>query len=195
MIGQDRPLAEETLARFRGFLADRSTLAPDLLTPAAHVVAAWGGEDGWNTIRERYRAGSTPQDKVRYLIALAATPDPNLLARTLDMALSDEVRTQDGPFLVAEVMSNPVGGALAWAWVEEHWERLRERFPAALMARLLEGVTALVDPAVAESMHTFAASHDLPMAGPRLNQVLERMDINVALSTRLQGTIGNALHG
>ena len=29
-----------------------------------------------------------------------------------------------------------------------------------------------------------------PMAGPRLDQLLERMDINVALAARLQGTIG-----
>ncbi len=38
-------------------------------------------------------------------------------------------------------------------------------------------------------MHAFAASHDLPLAGPRLDQLLERMDINVALAARLQGTM------
>ena len=106
--------AEAALARFRDFLADRSGLAPDLLTPVAHVVAAWGGEEGWTSILERYRSATTPQDKVRYLTALPATRDPALLARTLDLALGDEVRTQDGYFLVAEVMANRAGGALAW---------------------------------------------------------------------------------
>ena len=46
----------------------------------------------------------------------------------------------------------------------------------------MEGIAALVDPAVADAVHAFAASHDLPMAGPRLDQLLERMDINVALA-------------
>ena len=43
---------------------------------------------------------------------------------------------------------------------------------------------------MADAVHAFADSHELPMAGPRLDQLLERMDINVALAARLQGTIG-----
>ena len=192
LLGSDPALGDATSARFRGFLADRSGLAADLLTPAAHVVAAWGGEAGWNLILDQYRAAATPQDKVRYLLALPETRDPALLARTLDLALGDEVRSQDSPFLVAEVMSNRAGGALAWAWVEEHWDQLRDRLPPALIARMMDGISALVDPAVAVAVHAFAASHDLPMAGPRLDQLLERMDINVALGARLQGTISAA---
>ncbi len=159
------------------------------------MVAAWGGEEGWTSILEQYRSGTTPQDKVRYLLALATSRDPALLARTLDLALGDEVRTQDGCFLIAEVMSNRAGGALAWAWLEEHWDELRDRFPPGLIARIMEGIASLVDPAVADAVHAFVDSHDIPMAGPRLDQLLERMDINVALAARLQGTIPAALSG
>ncbi len=193
LIGNEGSLGEEALARFRGFLRDKGGLAPDLLTPVAHVVAAWGGEEGWASILDQYRSGTTPQDKVRYLIALPATRDPSLLARTLDLALGDEVRTQDGCFLIAEVMANRAGGALAWEWFERHWDELQHRYPPALMARSLEGIATLVDPAVASAVHAFADSHDLPLAGPRLDQLLERMDINVAMAARLRGTMATAL--
>ncbi len=192
-VADDPEVRREGAARFDRFLAERSGLAADLLGPVAHIVAASVGEEGWNLILEQYRSASTPQEKVRYLTALAATPDPALLLRTLDMALSDDVRTQDAPFLVAGVMANRAGGALAWAWVEDHWDQLRDRLPPGLIARIFEGITALVDPTVAESVHGFASSHDLPMAGPRLDQLLERMDINVRLAARLRGTMRAAL--
>jgi puromycin-sensitive aminopeptidase len=193
LTGNESSLGEEAQARFRGFLADKSGLAPDLLTPAAHVAAAWGGEEGWTSILDQYRSGTTPQDKVRYLIALPATREPSLLARTLDLALGDEVRTQDGCFLIAEVMANRAGGALAWEWFERHWDEVRDRYPPSLISRSLEGIATLVDPAVAGAVHAFAGSHDLPLAGPRLDQLLERMDINVAMAARLRGTMAAAL--
>jgi puromycin-sensitive aminopeptidase len=193
LLGEDPEVRREARARFDRFLAERTGLAPDLLTPVANVVTASAGEEGWDLILEQYRAAVTPQDKVRYLLALPSTPDLTLLARTLDLALSDEVRTQDAPFLVAGVMSNRAGGPLAWRWVEEHWDQLQERLPPSLVARIFEGITALVDPDVAQAVHTFASSHDLPLAGPRLDQLLERMDINVALARRLSGVIHFAL--
>jgi puromycin-sensitive aminopeptidase len=193
LLGEDPGVRREARQRFETFLAARTGLAPDLLTPVTNVVAASGGEDGWNLILEQYRGAVTPQDEVRYLHALPSTSDPLLLARTLDLALSDEVRTQDAPFLVAGVMSNRAGGALAWNWVEQHWDELQVRLPPSLVARIFEGITALIDPGVAQAVHAFAASHDLPLAGPRVDQLLERMDINVALAGRLTGVIHVAM--
>ena len=193
LIGDDPDVRQEALARFGRFLSDKSALAADLQTPVAHVVAASGGEQGWEAILAQYRASATPQDKVRYLLALPSTPDPALLIRTLDLALGDEVRSQDAPFLVAGVLSNRSGGPLAWEWVEQHWDTLCDRLPPSLVARVLDGITALVDPTVAARVHAFAASHELPMAGPRLDQLLERMDINVALGSRLRGSLATAL--
>jgi aminopeptidase N len=193
LLGEDAEVRREAQQRFENFFAARTGLAPDLLTPVTNVVAASGGEDGWNLILEQYRAAVTPQDKVRYLHALPSTPDPVLLARTLDLSLSDEVRTQDAPFLVAGVMSNRAGGALAWNWVEQHWDELQVRLPPSLVARIFEGITALIDPGVAQAVHAFAGSHDLPLAGPRVDQLLERMDINVALAGRLAGAIHRAM--
>ncbi|HEY3810648.1 MAG TPA: ERAP1-like C-terminal domain-containing protein, partial [Acidimicrobiales bacterium] len=193
LSGKDGDVRREANERFGRFLADKSGLSADLLTPVAHVVAAAGGEEGWTTILDQYRSAATPQDKIRYLLALPETSSRPLLVRTLDLALSDEVRTQDAPFLVAGVMSNRAGGAEAWEWLERRWDEIRDRLPPGLVARIFEGIPSLVDPAIAASVHAFAASHELPLAGPRVDQLLERMDINVALAARLHGTIAAAL--
>ena len=176
------------------FVADKTGLAPDLLTPVAHVVAAWGGEEGWTTVLDQYRSSTTPQDKVRYLTALSATRDPSLLARTLDLALGDEVRTQDAPLPDRGGHVQP-GRWARWPGTGSSGTGTKSRTATRRRwsARILEGIALLVDPAVADAVHAFADSHDLPLAGPRLDQLLERMDINVALAARLQGTMAAAL--
>ena len=64
------------------------------------MVAAAGGPADFDAFLERYRHPATPQEELRYLYALAGFPDPDLAARTFDLALS-EVRTQNAPYLVA----------------------------------------------------------------------------------------------
>ncbi len=130
---------------------------------------------------------------MRYLFALTHSPDPATLLRTLDLALTLEVRTQDAPFLISAVMQNRHGARVAWEWLEQHWVELGARFPASQLARAFEGITSALDPALASAIHRFCASHDVPLAGPRLDQLLERMDINVALAARLRGTLAGVL--
>jgi hypothetical protein len=53
----------------------------------------------------------------------------------------------------------------------------------------------LLDADLAESVHAFASTHDLPLGGPRLDQLLEHMDINVAVAGRLRGHMESPLKG
>jgi len=195
LFGRDPEVTEPAAARFGRYLADGSGLAPDLVTPVTNVVVAAGDEQAWTTVLTQYRERRTPQDKVRYLLALPCSGHAALLARTLDLALGEEVRSQDAPFLIAGVLSNHVGGRLAWEWLEAHWDELQTRLPPGLLARVFDAITSLVDPAVAAAVHEFASHHDLPLVGPRVDQLLERMDINVALARRLRGRIADAVGG
>ncbi len=193
MIGTDPTIQAEAAERFRRFLADPAALVPDLVGVTARIVVAAGGEDEWSTVLARYREASNPQEKLRYLYALAETTDPALVARTLDLIVDPEVRIQDAPFLMNGVMAQPAGSEAAWRWLESHWSDVEGRFPTGLLARMVDGIVSLVDPGVAEEVHAFCASHDIPLAGPRLDQLLERMDINVRLARRLTGTLTGAL--
>jgi puromycin-sensitive aminopeptidase len=193
-IGRDPALCQDALARFERYDPETGDgLAPDLVTPAANVSAASGGEAAWHLILDRYRAGARPQDKVRYLDALASTSYPPLLTRTLDLALSDEVRSQDAGFLIGYVMANRAGGRLAWEWLERHWPEVQARIPPGLVARIFESITSLVEPDLAARVHRFLDTHEIPQAGPRIDQLAERMDINLARADQLRGSIAGAL--
>ena len=191
-VGADPSVRAEAAARLRRFDTDRSALAPDILTATVNVVAASGGPGAFDDIIGRYRTASIPQDKVRYLMALAWLPDADDQRRTLDLALSDEVRSQDGPFLIASIL-NGRGGELAWGWIEDNWDRIKARFPRSLLVRLFEGMAGLVDEELVARVHAFLASTEIPVQGLRLRQLEERMDINVALAARVRPGLTEAM--
>jgi hypothetical protein len=103
------------------------------------------------------------------------------------------VRLQDAPFLVAGVLGRSENGSQAWDWVVEHWDELTVRFPNNLLLRVFEALSGQTDVTLADSVHQFCAERALSIAGPRLDQILERLDINVKLAERVRGTLSEAL--
>ena len=193
LTGEDPTVVSEASARFEQHLQGGGGLAPDVVSTALRIVVAAGGAHAWDAVLERYRNVDVPQEKLRYLYALSEARDPSLIAQTLDLALSSEVRLQDAPFLIAAVLGRSDSGAQAWAWVLEHWDVLVVRFPNSLLLRLFEALSGQTDAGVAASVHEFVAGRELAIAGPRLDQILERMDINVKLAERLRGTLAEAV--
>jgi puromycin-sensitive aminopeptidase len=188
-IGADPAVRAEATARF----ADPSSVAPDLLTPVVIVTAAAGGDEVYAELRKRLKAAKTPQDEVRYGLGVAGVPEPTNLIETLELSVSDEVRSQDGPFHIASVLNNRAAGPEAWAWIVANQERIAARFPRNLLIRLFEGIVAFVDADLVAQVHTFFAATELPVKGPRVAQLEERIDINVAFAARVRGEIGAAL--
>jgi puromycin-sensitive aminopeptidase len=178
-LGTDPDTIERARTLHAAYLADRSAVDGDLVPAVVRIVARNGGEAEYATFLERTRHPETPQEEIRYLMALAEVPHPGLLRRTLDLALT-EVRVQNAPFLVAAAMGNRAAGHLAWEFVEEHWSQLSARFPHKLLPRMIEGVTALVDPDLARRVRRFLEAHPISGSERLVEQSLERLDVNVA---------------
>ena len=175
-----RAHAREVHARY---LADPASVDADVAGAVVAVVAAAGTEDDYATFLHRSRSATTPQEELRYLYGLAGFEDEALVRRTMDLALS-EVRAQNVPFLISLLLSNRVGGELAWEMLKEHWDGLVDRLPEALHDRMLEGATRLIRPETAADVHRFLTAH--PLAGKEkvVEQLLERLDIAVAFAQR-----------
>jgi puromycin-sensitive aminopeptidase len=182
-VGADPDVRQKAAELHAAYLRDRSAVPGDLAAPILAIAARNGGEEEYTTFLNRTRHPETPQEEVRYLMALADVPHKALLRRTLDMAIT-EVRTQNAPFLIATARGNRAAGEDAWHFIEEHWEDLRRRFPSKLIPRMLEGITALVDPDVAAAVHRFLDGHPVPGGDLLINQTRERLDVNVAFRQR-----------
>jgi puromycin-sensitive aminopeptidase len=188
-LGADPAVRAEAAARHAAYLSDRTALSADLVTAVANVVAYAGGADEYETMLERFRRAGTPQDEIRYLYALAATQDGTLLRRTLELCLSAEVRTQDGPYLLASVLGSRAGHRLAWQFLTDNWDRVTARFPSNSIPRMLEAIAGLADAGLAEEAHRFLDAHPVPQGERQVAQARERLDVNVAFGRRVKANL------
>jgi puromycin-sensitive aminopeptidase len=157
---------------------------PALVAAAVNVVAAMGGSDDFDDFIGRFKEAPTPQEELRYLSALADFDDATLVERLLAMTITDEIRTQNAPYLVRRALGNRNHGGLAWAFVEREWETLNARFPSNSIPRMLEGIRSLSRPELADRVFAFFESNEVPQGDKILAQHLERLEVNLALRAR-----------
>jgi len=163
--------------------AEGTPVAADLLAPIVGIVAWNGGPAEYEQFWSRIRQAPTPQEEVRYLFRLAAFPDETLLQRTLDATL-DEIRAQNGAFVIATGLANRRVGRQAWEWLTQHWDDVFKRLPYNSHGRLLEGIVRLTDPDSVRSVAEFLADHPVPSARKQVDQLLERQRVNAAFASR-----------
>ncbi len=148
------------------------------------MIAATGTAEDHADFRARQAAATNPQDEQRYLRALADFNDPGVFADTMAMTLTDQVRSQDAPFVLRKGLINRERGADAWAFVEDHWDDIGGRLPSNSISRLLEGVRWLNDPELAARVTAFLEAHPVPQGAKTIAQHLERLQVNVTLRRR-----------
>ena len=141
------------------------------------------------------KAAATPQEQLRFLYALGTFPTEELVLGAVDLALSDAVRPQNGPFLVQRALRNRPHGAAAWVRVRDRWTEVRARFSSSLVSRLLEGVTWLVDDASLADVPRFLDANPVPEGARVIAQHLERQRVHRALVDRERDRLSAVLLG
>ncbi len=166
---------------------------PELVAAAIAVVASIGDTADFDRYVSRFRSAGTPQEQLRYLYALAEFPTADLVERACTMAMSAEVKTQNAPFLLNRCLANREHGALAWAFVQRHWDDANIRFPNNTIVRMIDPVKLLTEPCVVADVQSFFAEHPIPQGAKTLDQVLERQRVNAALRAREQDRLSESL--
>lgn len=177
------------IARCRELLAAES-VDPALAAAAIAVVAATGNQADYEEIRQRFQNSPTPQLELRYLMALTAFNDSELMNRTLAAALDGTVRSQDAGFVVRGCLENRDFGPQAWAFTAEHWDDINRRLPSQAIPRMLSGISALSTPELATDVRTFLEAHPIPQGPLIIAQHLERLNVNVGLRARVVNALG-----
>jgi aminopeptidase N len=178
VLRRARELAEQ-------YLADPASVPPNLVRQILRVGAAGGDAKLYESYLARLAAnGAQPEEYDRFLGALPAFQDPALAKRTLDYALSDGVRSQDAPALIAGVLAGSQR-ELAWSFVRDRWAAITDRLGA------FQGIPGVVGAlgtfctsAKADEIRAFFASNPVPAAARLLRQALERIETCAAIDAR-----------
>ena len=183
VLGND-PTAQE---RCRAIVADTlegRTVDPELAAAATNAVAAIGTDADYDVYLARFRTAATPQEQLRFMYALAEFPTREQLERTVALAFSGEVKSQNAPFLLNRCIANRWHGEMAWESVRRSWEQANERFPDNAIVRMVDSVKLLTRPDVVADVQSFFSEHPIPQSAKTLDQVLERQRVNAALLAR-----------
>jgi aminopeptidase N len=155
------------------------------LLSAAVELAALGGEPAlYDRYLARSRAAADPEERYRYLYALTRFADPALVRRTMELALSPDVRAQDTKLVVAQMLTNLDSQHLAWDLVRQHWNELQKKTGEFVGNTVVVGALgSFCDARTATEIRTFFKAHQVPDAERTLQQALERIGACAQLSS------------
>ena len=174
-------------ARCRTILApdtDTALVDAELVASATNVIAAVGTDADYEHYLSSFRTAATPQEELRFMYALAEFPQAAQVQRTIDLAFSGDVKTQNAPFLLNRCIANRRHGEMAWAQVRRQWDTANDRFPGNTIVRMIDTVKTLTAPSVVADVQSFFSEHPIPQAAKTLDQVLERQRVNAAMRER-----------
>ncbi len=180
-LGDDRAVQARAAELYAGSASD---LDPNVLPAIIGVLAHAGDAARYDEFSKKFRSAATPQEEQRYLYALAAFRQKELLAQTLARATNGEFRTQDAPFVVRSLLMSVHGRELAWEFVKSSWDTMERQYPKAGLRRLAEGVIGLVTPELERDVHAFFQARRPEFGGKTLEQYLEQLRIAVRLRER-----------
>ncbi len=191
----------EVQQRARGlatkYIADPGTV-PGTLAPAALHVAAYGGDIA---LYEQYLGRmkllkSEPEQYYRFFNALPYFRDPALVKRTLHLAISPDVRTQDSALLIAGLFARPWGRDLAWTFVKAECGKLTAQLGTFQGIPIIVAATgSLCSVHDAADVKSFFAAHPVPSAERSIRQSVERIESCAALVTRQSEPLSRWLSG
>jgi len=164
-------------------MQDPSSVDRELFSEALRVAASNGDAALYDAVLAHLKAAKTPEEQFIYRQALSLFSDPKLVARTLDYAISPEVRSQDSLLVIARVMRNPAGAKIAWDFVRAHWGEI-ENLGGAFGAGTIVGATSsFCDAGMRDEVKDFFGTHHAPGSERTLKQSLESVNSCVDLKT------------
>ncbi|MGI9644658.1 MAG: M1 family metallopeptidase [Ilumatobacteraceae bacterium] len=181
VLGADPDTRDRCRALFDIAATDGAGVHPELIAAATNVVAASGDAATYERMMAGFRDGATPQDQLRHLYALADFDDPDLVRRTCELAMSDEVKTQNAPFLIGAAIANRRHGPVAWEFVHRNWIAANDRFPSNTIVRMISSVRVRTEPEVVADVQAFFAEHPIEQALKTMEQILERQRVNASM--------------
>jgi aminopeptidase N len=182
----DPEVQQQTRLMAEQYLDKRSGLPPTLVSTVL-AVAAIGGDA---KLYDRYLAAmkaseSNPEEYYRFFNALASFAAPDLRSRTLKFALSNDVRSQDAPQLLAQLLGSEASQDETWEYVKKDWTAISAKFGAFQgIPGIINGLSGYCTADKAAEIKQFFTDHPVPEAARSLQLSLERISSCVALKGR-----------
>jgi aminopeptidase N/puromycin-sensitive aminopeptidase len=178
-------------------LADPASVDHQLAGGAFGLAALNGDPDFYDRVMAGLKNPRSPEEYYIYFYTLPQFGDPKLLQKTLDFAVSPDVRSQDALGLITGVLGNPAGQKLAWDFIQSHWDAIAKAGGPFASAQVVGATSVFCDASMRDQVTQFFAAHKVEAAERTYKQSIERIDNCVDLKSQQEAQLATWLgrHG
>jgi puromycin-sensitive aminopeptidase len=178
-------------------LQDPASVNRELAFGAMSLAALNGDEAFYDRIMAALKNPKSPEEYYMYLFSLPQFTDPKLQQRTLDYAISPDVRSQDALGLITNVMSTPEGEQLAWKFILAHWDAVQKAGGPFASAQVVGATSSFCDAHMRDEVTDFFTAHKVEAAERTYRQSIERINNCVDLKSQQEPQLASWLgqHG
>jgi aminopeptidase N len=115
-------------ARRRFYETNDQELPGDLRNAVYSTVMSHGGEKEYEELLKRMRAAQLHEEKLRCLYSLGRVKNAELLQRTLQLTISDEVKSQDCALIISNLNSNPLAREITWNFFKSNFAKFMSMY-------------------------------------------------------------------
>jgi aminopeptidase N/puromycin-sensitive aminopeptidase len=157
------------------------------------LAALNGDEAFYNRVLAATKTAKSPEEYYNYLFTLPQLTDPKLVQRTLEFAISPDVRSQDTIQVVASVMSTPETQKQAWDFILSHWDAIQKAGGPFASAQIVGSTGGFCDAHMRDQVTEFFAAHKIEAAERTYRQSIERINNCIDLKSQQEPQLASWL--
>jgi aminopeptidase N len=174
-------------------LADPASVDSEMAGSAFALAALNGDSTFYDRLMAALKNNKSPEQYYTYLFTLPQFSDPKLLQRTLDFAISPDVRSQDSLGVITAVMRNPAGRDLAWDFARQHWPEVEKAGGPFASAQVVGATGTFCDVGMRDQVTEFFSAHKVAAAERTYKQSIERINNCVDFKSQQQPQLASWL--
>ena len=180
-LAQDEEILAELPRKKTRYDAIPTSLDPTLAKPLMRLCARFDRGSLFDPFVQKYQTASTPEERDRYLAALADFNKPALAIKLLEIALSPTLRSQDVWKPVRYLLSSPKVQGESWTFVMANWGALREKSGSVGASRMIQATHFLWKPQWRKEVKQFFSmpQNKVDAAERTLAQTVEQIEIGI----------------
>ena len=186
--GHDPALLAKSRSLTDAYMKDSNSVEAALASNAIGVSASNGDAALYDKFIDHLKTAKTPEEYYIYFNALGQFPDPALVKRMFDFALSPAVKNQD-LFIVFGPMYNPDTQAAAWDIFKTDSKALIEKAGASLGGGFVPIAGVFCDAKLRDDSQQFFATMNLPGTGRVLQNAKDSVDACITVRSLQQANL------
>ena len=193
-LGRDPQAIAQAKAITEKNLADSNSVDPTLASTALAIAAQNGDAALYDQLLKASQTSENPQFRSSALYDLAAFRDPALVKRTLDYAVSGQVRNQDAAALMSSELRTRNTQDFAWQYMQQNWDKVLAQLTTFGGAYIVGGTGSFCSADRLQEVTSFFDTHKVTAAERALvrtkNQINDCIDLRAEQEASLKNWLG-----